>query len=110
MSTYPIRNLSPDASSDRNEPAKCEMCDKLHSQLAYLNQWIRETENPKLKKQLEKTLDAAKGTSMLHRFEQHSSPLMPHPVRSGMSRTQNWPRPRIQTFDQERVTELKREK
>jgi hypothetical protein len=110
MLTYPIRDLSPDAPSDSTEPANCEKCAKLAGQLAYLNQWIRETENPKLKKQLEKTLEAVKGTNVLHKFEQHSSPLMPHPVRSGLSRAQNWPRPRIQAIGQDKIAELKRTK
>jgi ribosomal 50S subunit-associated protein YjgA (DUF615 family) len=106
MLTYPIRNLSPEAASDQNQSAQCEKCEKLASQLAYLNQWIRETENPKMKKALEKTMEAMRGTSVLHKFEQHSSRLTTHPVRSGLSRAQNWPRPRMQALERDGVTEL----
>jgi hypothetical protein len=108
MLPYSIRNLSPD--SDRSEPTSCEKCEKLASQLSYLNNWIRETENPKMRKQLEKAMEGLKGTVVLHRFEQHSKSQMPHPVRSGLSRPQSLPRPRLQTAVQEKLAELKETK
>jgi hypothetical protein len=82
----PLRNLAPSASQEQDESTPCERCEKLAKQRAFLGQWVKETENPKLRKQLEKTLDAVKGTAVLHRFEQHSSLQMPHPVRSGLDR------------------------
>ena len=106
MLTFSVRNLSPDASSNESEPATCEKCEQLAGQSAYLGNWIKETENPKLKKQLEKTLESVKGTIVLHKFEQHSSSHVPHPVRSSLSRPQNWSRPRIQGVGQDKLAEL----
>lgn len=99
MVPNPIRNLAPGAPNEQSEYEHCERCEKLVQQAAFLGQWIRETENPKLKKQLEKTLEAVKATTVLHRFEQHSSAQMPHPVRSGLDRTRNWSRPRVQALE-----------
>jgi hypothetical protein len=95
-----IRNLAPGASQEQTQ---CERCDKLAQQTAFLGQWIRETENPKMKKQLEKTLEAVKGTTTLHKFEQHSSVQMAHPVRSGLDRARSWSRPRLQTLEQDKT-------
>jgi hypothetical protein len=77
--------------------------------MTFLGQWIKESENPKLRKQLEKTMAALKETAVLHRFEQHSSLQMPHPVRSGIG--QNYSRARIHTFGRDRaLMEAKRER
>jgi hypothetical protein len=100
---YTIRNLAPGASQEQVESAHCERCEKLVQQAAFLGQWIKETENPKLKKQLEKTLEAVKATTVLHRFEQHSSLQMAHPVRSGLERARSWSRPRVQNLEQDKT-------
>jgi hypothetical protein len=81
----------------------CERCEKLAKQIAFLGQWIKETENPKLRKQLGKTLDAVKGTGVLHRFEQHTSAPTENPVRSGLGRPRNWSRPRVQTIERDKT-------
>jgi hypothetical protein len=99
VQTFPMRNLSP--LSPREETASCAQCKALEEHIAFLGQWIKETENPKLKKQLEKTIEAAKGTAALHRLEQHSSLQMAHPVRSGMN--QNYARARIHTFGRDKA-------
>jgi hypothetical protein len=106
VQTSPIRNLSP--FSQRDQEASCAKCKHLDEQMAFYSQWIKETENPKLKKQLEKTVEALKGTSVIHRFEQHSSLQMAHPVRSGLS--QNYARTRIHPLGREKaLTAAKRE-
>lgn len=69
--------------------------------MAFYSQWIKESENPKLRKQLEKTIEGLKGTSVIHRFEQHSSVQMAHPVRSGLN--QNYGRARIHTLGREKA-------
>ncbi len=94
MQTFPTRNLSPFGPEDQS--ASCAKCKNLHEHMAFLGQWTKETENPKLKRQLEKTMAALKETAVLHRLEQHSSQQMPHPVRSGIG--QNYSRARIHTF------------
>ena len=77
--------------------------------MAFLGQWTKETENPKLRKQLDKTMAALKETAVLHRFEQHSSLQMPHPVRSGIG--QNFSRTRIHTFGRDKaILAAKRER
>ena len=103
MLPNPIRNLAPSASREQDESTRCERCEKLAKQIAFLGQWIKESENPKLRKQLGKTLDAVKGTAVLHRFEQHSSVPMSHPVRSGLDRVRNWSRPRLQTNEHDKT-------
>ncbi len=106
MPTFPIRNLSP---SPEDPSASCVKCRNLHEHMAFLGQWIKETENPKLKKQLEKAMAALKETAVLHRFEQHSSLQMAHPVRSGIG--QNYSRARIHTFGCDRaLSAAKRER
>ena len=103
MLPNPIRNLAPSASREQDESTRCERCEKLTTQMVFLGHWIKETENPKLRKQLGKTLDAVKGTAMLHRFEQHSSVPLSHPVRSGLDRARSWSRPRVQIIEQDKT-------
>jgi hypothetical protein len=106
----PTRNLTLGTSQNPAEPANCTRCEKLAELTAYLGQWVKETENPKLKRQLDKALEAVKATSVLHKFEQHSSQQMPHPVRSGLGQGQGWSRPRVQPNRQEKtLLMLKRE-
>jgi hypothetical protein len=109
MQNYPVRNLTPFRPEDKSQAASCARCKNLDEQLAYLGQWIKETENPKLRKQLEKTVEAHKATAVLHRFEQHSSLQMAHPVRSGLG--PGYARPRISSFGREKALQLaKRER
>jgi hypothetical protein len=99
VQTFPMRNLSP--LSPHEQAASCAQCKALEEHLAFLGKWIKETENPKLRKQLEKTIEAVKGTAALHRLEQHSSLQMPHPVRSGLG--QNYSRARVHTFGRDKA-------
>jgi hypothetical protein len=99
VQAFPIRNLSP--FSPREQTASCVKCKNLDEQTAFLSQWTKETENPKLKKQLEKTMQALKATAALHRLEQHPSLQMPHPVRSGLG--QNDTRTRIHTAGRDKT-------
>jgi hypothetical protein len=100
---HPIRNLAPFSRQDQAQPTSCGTCKSLDEHLLFLGQWIKETENPKLKKQLEKTIEALKGTAILHKLEQHSSLHMPHPVRSGLGQPTSYSRSRIQTLAREKA-------
>ncbi len=106
MQTFAIRNLSP---FSQDQQASCAKCKNIDEQVAFFGQWAKEIENPKLKKQLEKVMQALKATSVLHRFEQHSSLQMPHPVRSGLG--QNDARTRIHTLGRDKaILAAKRER
>jgi hypothetical protein len=103
----PIRNLSP--FSPREQPGSCAKCKNLDEQMAFFGQWVKQIENPQLKKQLEKTMQALKATAVLHRLEQHPSLQMPHPVRSGLG--QNDARTRIHTTTRDKtLTAAERER